>query len=64
VEGANAFRIQAPPTLRDRAAECERQAAEIKSPEVREALLQVASRWPKLAEEDEARERVRRRSDA
>jgi hypothetical protein len=44
---------ETPQMLRDRAAECERQAAEAKDPKVRETLLRVASRYRKLADEDE-----------
>jgi hypothetical protein len=42
-----------PPTLRERAMECERQAAAATLPEVRKTLLHVASRWRELADEDE-----------
>jgi hypothetical protein len=46
---------ETPQEFRDRAAECERKAAEVSAPEFRETLLYVASRWRELADEDEAR---------
>ena len=46
---------ETPQMMRDRAAECERKAVDIKSPEIRETLLHVAARWRAMADEDEAR---------
>jgi hypothetical protein len=40
--------------LRDRAAECERLAAEVKDSTAREMFLYVAARWQALIAEDEA----------
>ena len=51
---------ETPQELRDRAADCERQAAETTLPRVRETLLYVAARWRELADEDEARALSRR----
>ena len=44
-----------PQEFRERAAECERLAASAPTPETRETMLYVASRWRAMAEEDEAR---------
>jgi hypothetical protein len=44
-----------PEEFRERAAECERLAAETKNPHYRETLLYVASRWRAIAGEDERR---------
>jgi hypothetical protein len=44
-----------PRIFRERAAECERLAAETKNPHDRETLLYVASRWRAMADEDERR---------
>jgi hypothetical protein len=46
---------ETPRVLRARADECERQAADAKSPAVRATMLNVAARWLALAEESEAR---------
>jgi hypothetical protein len=40
---------------RERAIECERIAATFRSPDYRQTLLYVASRWRAMAEEDERR---------
>jgi hypothetical protein len=55
---------ETPQMLRARAAECERKAAEVKSPEARESLLHVAARWRELADEDEGLLALRRMVDA
>jgi hypothetical protein len=44
---------ETPQALRERAEECERQAADVTSPQYRETLLFVAARWRTLADEDE-----------
>ena len=44
-----------PRYFRERAAECERLAAECVDPRARETLRYVASRWRALADEDERR---------
>ena len=46
-----------PQDYRDRAAECERLAADMWEPRARETLLYVASRWRAMANADEARQR-------
>jgi hypothetical protein len=48
--------------LRDRAEACERLAETATSPEVRETMLYLASRWRALAEEGEARQHPFRRT--
>jgi hypothetical protein len=49
---------------RDRAEACERLAETATSPETRETMLYLASRWRALADEDEAKLRPLRRTDA
>ena len=48
--------------LRDRAEACERLAETTISPETRETMLYLASRWRALADEDEAKLRPFRRT--
>jgi hypothetical protein len=45
-----------PQDFRDRADECERLAETATSPEIRETMIYVASRWRALAEGDEKRQ--------
>jgi ribosomal protein L34 len=55
---------ETPQILRERAVECERQAAEATLPEVRKTLLNVAARWRALADEGEEVLASRRRARA
>jgi hypothetical protein len=52
--------MNTPEEYRQRAADCERVAAETSSADVRETMLEVAARWRRLADEDEAASRLRR----
>ena len=54
---------ETPQDFRDRADECERLAATATSPEARETMIYVASRWRAMAEEDEKRLRLDKPAD-
>ncbi|MDB5409731.1 MAG: hypothetical protein JWL84_4643 [Rhodospirillales bacterium] len=45
--------MKTPAEFRERAAECERLAAEVTDPTIERTLLFVAARWRSLAKEDE-----------